>query len=77
MKSTGIGVTISGTQIYEFVEVTPLPDDLKETAEVLLNNEVTAEASFWDLLIQPDNFGLPGTKQSQISIKCLLLIDNR
>ena len=33
---------------------------------MLLNNEITADASFWDLLIQPDNFGLPGTKQSQI-----------
>ena len=66
MKSTGIAPTVSGAQLYEFVNVTPLPDDIKETAEVLLNNEVTADASFWDLLIQPDNFGLPGTKQSQI-----------
>jgi len=66
MKSTGIGVTISGTQIYEFLEVTPLPDDLKETAEVLLNNELTAEASFWDLLVSPGDFGLPGTAQSEI-----------
>ena len=66
MKSTGIAPTVSGAQLYEFVNVTPLPDDIKETAEVLLNNEITADASFWDLLIQPDNFGLPGTKQSQI-----------
>ena len=66
MKSTGIAPTVSGAQIYEFVNVTPLPDDIKETAEVLLNNEVTVDASFWDLLMQPDNFGLPGTKQSQI-----------
>jgi len=66
MKSTGIAPTVSGAQLYEFVNVTPLPDDIKETAEVLLNNEVTADASFWDLLIQPDNFGLPGSKQSQI-----------
>jgi predicted RND superfamily exporter protein len=66
MKSTGFAPTVSGTQLYEFVNLTPLPDDIKETAEVLLNQEVTADASFWDLLIQPDNYGLPGTKQSQI-----------
>jgi len=66
MKSTGIAPTVSGAQLYEFVNVTPLPDDIKETAEVLLNREVTADASFWDLLIQPDNYGLPATKQSQI-----------
>ena len=56
MKSTGFAPTVSGAQIYEFVNLTPLPDDIKETAEVLLNQEVTADASFWDLLIQPDNY---------------------
>ena len=66
MKSTGFAPTVSGAQIYEFVNLTPLPDDIKETAEILLNQEVTADASFWDLLTQPDNYGLPGTKQSQI-----------
>ncbi|MAR93985.1 MAG: hypothetical protein CMA45_02790 [Euryarchaeota archaeon] len=66
MKSTGIAPTVSGTQIYEFVNNTPLPDDIKETAALLLNREVTADASFWDLLTQPDNYGLPGTTQSQI-----------
>ncbi len=66
MKSTGIAPTVSGTQVYEFVNNTPLPDDIKETAALLLNREVTADASFWDLLTQPDNYGLPGTTQSQI-----------
>ena len=66
MKSTGIAPTVSGTQLYEFINNTPLPDDIKETASLLLNREVTADASFWDLLTQPDNYGLPGTTQSQI-----------
>ena len=67
MKSTGLAPTVSGSQIYEFVNATPfLPDDIKQTAEVLLNRELTADASFWDLLIQPDNYGLPATTQSQI-----------
>jgi predicted RND superfamily exporter protein len=66
MKSTGIAPTVSGTQLYQFINNTPLPDDIKETASLLLNREVTADASFWDLLTQPDNYGLPGTTQSQI-----------
>ena len=67
MKSTGFAPSVSGTQLYELVNATPLlPEDIKETAEVLLNREVTADASFWDLLIQPDNYGLPGSTQSQI-----------
>ena len=66
MKSTGIAPTVSGTQIYDFVNATPLPDDITETVGVLLNREVTVDASFWDLLTQPDNYGLPGTTQSQI-----------
>ncbi|MFL2881542.1 MAG: RND family transporter [Candidatus Poseidoniaceae archaeon] len=66
MKSAGFAPTVSGAQIYEFVNLTPLPQEIKDTAEVLLNQELTADASFWDLLTQPDNYGLPGTKQSQI-----------
>ncbi len=66
MKSTGLGTTVSGNQIYEFVNVTPLPDDIKEFADFLINNELSAKTSFWDLLIQPDNFGLPLSTQTQI-----------
>jgi len=66
MKSTGIEVAVSGSQLYEFIDNTPLPDDIKQTAQVLLDRDVTADASFWDLLMTPEDYGLPGTKQSQI-----------
>ena len=75
MKSAGFAPTVSGAQAYEFVESVcetaatvglECDEDIVDTAEVLLNQELTADASFWDLLTQPDNYGLPGTKQSQI-----------
>jgi len=66
MKSTGIEVAVSGSQLYEFIDNTPLPDDIKQTAQVLLDRDVTGDASFWDLLMTPEDYGLPGTKQSQI-----------
>jgi predicted RND superfamily exporter protein len=66
MKSTGIEVAVSGTQLYDFIDNTPLPDDIKQTAQVILDRDLTADASFWDLLMTPEDYGLPGTKQSQI-----------
>ena len=66
MKSTGIEAAVSGSQLYEFIDNTPLPDDIKQTAQVLLDRDVTADASFWDLLMTPEDYGLPGTRQSQI-----------
>ncbi|MCS5533258.1 MAG: MMPL family transporter [Candidatus Poseidoniaceae archaeon] len=66
MKSTGVEVAVSGSQLYDFIDNTPLPDDIKQTAQVLLDRDVSADASFWDLLMTPEDYGLPGTKQSQI-----------
>ena len=39
---------------------------MKTTADVLLNQSQSVDASFWDLLNDPDAFGLPGSQQSQI-----------
>ena len=67
MKSTGIAPTVSGTGLNEIVQANPLiPQDIKETAAVLLDNSVTQDASFWDLLMAPDDFGLPGGPESEI-----------
>ena len=67
MKSTGIAPTVSGTGLNEIVQANPLiPQDIKETAAVLLDNSVTQDASFWDLLMAPDDFGLPGGPASEI-----------
>ena len=67
MKSTGIAPTVSGTGLNEIVQANPLiPPDIKETAAILLDNSVTQDASFWDLLMAPDDFGLPGGPESEI-----------
>lgn len=69
MKSTGLELAVSGSQLSDFVEDLPddlVPEDIKDTAQVLLDREVTGGASFWDLLMTPEDYGLPGTKQSQI-----------
>ena len=67
MKSTGIAPTVSGTGLNEIVQANPLiPQDIKDTAAVLLDNSVTQDASFWDLLMAPDDFGLPGGPASEI-----------
>ena len=66
MKSTGLELKVSGSQLSDFIANTPLPEDIKDTAQVLLDREVTGGASFWDLLMTPEDYGLPGTKQSQI-----------
>ena len=67
MKSTGIAPTVSGGGINEIVQANPfVPQDIKDTAAVLLDNSVTQDASFWDLLMAPDDFGLPGGPESEI-----------
>ncbi|HIF90364.1 MAG TPA: hypothetical protein EYQ58_02280 [Candidatus Poseidoniales archaeon] len=68
MKSTGFEVAVSGSQLSDFIEELPdfIPEDIKDTAQVILDRDVTADASFWDLLMTPEDYGLPGTKQSQI-----------
>ena len=70
MKATGLAPTISGqpilTQIQEIPGYDFLPDDIRDTFEVLMDQEVTQGATFWDLLSTPEDFGLPGSTQSQI-----------
>ena len=41
-------------------------EDVKATAEVLINQSASLDTSFWDLLTNPDDFNLPGSQQSQI-----------
>ena len=70
MKATGLAPTISGqpilTQIQEIPGYDFLPEDIRDTFAVLMDNEVTQGATFWDLLSTPEDFGLPGSTQSQI-----------
>ena len=71
MKSSGIQVTVSGEGVNELFQLIPCAgnqacEDVKTTADVLLNQSQSVDASFWDLLNDPDAFGLPGSQQSQI-----------
>jgi len=70
MKATGLAPTISGRPILAQIQELPgydvLPEDVRDTFEVLLDVEATQGATFWDLLTTPDEFGLPGSTQSQI-----------
>ena len=67
MKSTGIAPTIACVGCNEIVQAAPfIPQDVKDTAGILLDSTVTQDASFWDLLMAPDDFGLPGGAESEI-----------
>ena len=70
MKATGLAPTLSGQPILNQIEELPgyalLPEDVRDTFAVLMDNEVTQGATFWDLLTTPEDFGLPGSTQSQI-----------
>ena len=66
MKSVGVGFNASGTPLYELVNQSFVPEDIKDTAQVLFDQEINQDASFWDLLISPEMYGLPGSRQSQI-----------
>lgn len=67
MKSSGIAPTVECIGCSEFVQGIPgLPQDIKDTASVLLDNSVSGGASFWDLLTSPDDYGLPASRQSEV-----------
>ena len=67
MKSTGIAPTIACVGCNEIVQAAPfIPQEVKDTAAILLDSTVTQDASFWDLLMAPDDFGLPGGSESEI-----------
>jgi predicted RND superfamily exporter protein len=70
MKATGLAPTLSGQPILNQIEELPgyglLPEDVRDTFAVLMDQEVTQGATFWDLLTTPEDFGLPGSTQSQI-----------
>ncbi|DAC32826.1 MAG TPA: hypothetical protein D7I05_07365, partial [Candidatus Poseidoniales archaeon] len=67
MKATGVAVSISGAPIAEFIDETPgIPEEVKDTATALLNQEIIADASFWDVLTNPSQYNMPGDRQSQI-----------
>ena len=71
MKSSGVKVTVSGQDANLLLQQVPCAgnqqcEDIKTTADVLLNQSFDANTSFWDLLNEPGRFGLPASQQSEI-----------
>ena len=72
MKSSGVKASVSGEQANGFIQETPCIvaqdqcDDFKDLSEVLLGNNLAINTSFWDLLTDPSEYGLPGSRQTQI-----------
>ena len=72
MKSSGVKASVSGEQANAFIQETPCIvaqeqcDDFKDLSEVLLGNNLAINTSFWDLLTDPSEYGLPGSRQTQI-----------
>ena len=71
MKASGVQVTVSGEQVNELLQLVPCAgseacEDVKATAEILFNQSGSGDASFWDLLNDPAEFGFPGSQQTQI-----------
>ena len=66
MKASGVSVGVSTSDVAQAVNNTPLPDDVKDFANALFNQNIDANTSFWDILKAPDLYGLPGDAQTQI-----------
>ena len=70
MKATGIAPSFSGEPVLEEIEELPLydslPEEFRDVLELGLKQEQNEGFTFWDLLTTPEQFGLPGTTQSQI-----------
>ena len=66
MKASGVSIGVSSSDAAQIINNTPLPDDVKDFANALFNQNIDANTSFWDILKAPDLYGLPGDAQTQI-----------
>ena len=61
MKAIAVGVNVSGSPINDIIEDTPLPEPIKEVAELIFDREQAGNVSFWTILdtldAQEDNGG--------------------
>ncbi len=65
MKAIAVGVNVSGTPIYDIIEDTPLPDPIKEVADLIFNREESGNVSFWTILDTLDAQEDDGGRQIQ------------
>tara|TARA_Y100000758_G_scaffold71992_1_gene47642 strand:+ start:124 stop:3099 length:2976 start_codon:yes stop_codon:yes gene_type:complete len=65
MKAIAVGVNVSGTPISDIIEDQPLPEPIKELADLIFNREQTGNVSFWTVLDTLDAQEDDGGRQIQ------------
>jgi|TARA_B100001964_G_scaffold186672_1_gene207366 predicted RND superfamily exporter protein len=65
MKAIAVGVNVSGTPISDIIEDQPLPDPIKELADLIFNREQSGNVSFWTILDTLDAQEDDGGRQVQ------------
>ena len=65
MKAIAVGVNVSGTPISDIIEDLPLPEPIKELADLIFNREQSGNVSFWTLLDTLDAQEDDGGRQIQ------------
>ncbi|MAK25895.1 MAG: hypothetical protein CMA02_01315 [Euryarchaeota archaeon] len=65
MKAIAVGVNVSGSPINDIIDDTPLPEPIKEVAELIFDREQSGNVSFWTLLDTLDAQEDDGGRQVQ------------
>tara|TARA_Y100001970_G_scaffold58291_1_gene73939 strand:+ start:2777 stop:5737 length:2961 start_codon:yes stop_codon:yes gene_type:complete len=65
MKAIAVGVNVSGSPINDIIEDTPLPDPIKEVAELIFDRGQSGNVSFWSILDTLDAQEDDGGRQVQ------------
>jgi len=65
MKAIAVGVNVSGSPINDIIEDTPLPDPIKEVAELIFDRGQSGNVSFWTILDTLDAQEDDGGRQVQ------------
>jgi len=65
MKAIAVGVNVSGSPINDIIDDTPLPEPIKEVAELIFDREQAGNVSFWTVLDTLDAQEDDGGRQVQ------------
>jgi len=65
MKAIAVGVNVSGSPINDIIDDTPLPEPIKEVAELIFDREQSGNVSFWTILDTLDAQEDDGGRQVQ------------
>ena len=68
MKAIAVGVNVSGTPILEIIDETPMPDPVRDVAELIFDREVSGNGSFWWGLAMLDQQPSGGTEAQNFLI---------